>query len=99
MQTLWQDIRYGFRGMRSTAGFTALAMITLGLGIGAERIVAFSIHNLDNARPGGRQALKPREYLAFRQQNHVFEEDTGGGNEDVLLTTTQGTEQFDGEYV
>jgi putative ABC transport system permease protein len=120
MQTLWQDVRYGLRGMRGAAGFSALAMITLGLGIGAgttmfsviknvliapfpyagaDRIVAFDIHNLEDGRPGGRMALKPVEYLAFRQQNHVFEDDTGGGNEDVLLTTNEGTERYDGAYV
>jgi putative ABC transport system permease protein len=118
--TLWQDVRYGLRGMRAAAGFSALAMITLGLGIGAgttmfsviknvliapfpyahaDRIVAFDIHNLDNGRPGGRMALKPAEYIEFRRQNHVFEDDTGGGNEDLLLTTNEGTERYDGAYV
>ena len=53
----------------------------------AEQIAAFNIHDLDSGRPGGRQLLKPAEYLEFRQQNHVFSEDTGGGNEDVLWTT------------
>src|ERR1043165_8064455 len=46
MQTLWQDVRYGFRGMRSTAGFTALAMITLGLGIGAGTTMFSVIKNV-----------------------------------------------------
>jgi putative ABC transport system permease protein len=120
MLTIWQDVRYGLRGMRASLGFSALAILTLGLGIGAgttmfsviknvlvapfpyanaDRIVAFDIHNLENGRPGGRAALKPAEYIAFRQQNHVFEDDTGGGNEDTLLTTAEGTEHYDGAYV
>jgi putative ABC transport system permease protein len=65
----------------------------------ADRIAAFDIHNLDDARPGGRQVLKPAEYLEFRTQNHVFSQDIGGGNSDVLWTTREGTEQFDGAYV
>ena len=36
------------------------------------------------------------EYLEFRQKSRVFAEDIGGGNEDVLWTSDQGTEQLDG---
>ncbi|MEO8373342.1 MAG: ABC transporter permease [Candidatus Solibacter sp.] len=64
-----------------------------------EQIAAFAIHDLDSSRPGGRTFMKAAEYLEFQQQNHVFSEDTGGGNEDVLWTTGVGTEQFDGAYV
>jgi len=120
MQSLWRDIRYGLRGLLANPGFSALAMVTLALGIGAgttmfsliknvlltpfpykdaDQIAAFDIHNLDSARPGGRSWLKAAEYLQFRQQNHVFSEDIGGGVEDVLWTTEEGTEQFDGAYV
>ena len=46
MHTLVQDLRYGWRGMRSAAGFTALAMITLGLGIGAGTTMFSVIKNV-----------------------------------------------------
>jgi putative ABC transport system permease protein len=57
------------------------------------------IHDVTSNRPGGRSGFQVPEFLEYQEQNHVFEEVIGGGNEDVLHNTGEGTEQFTGGYV
>ena len=50
LEILWQDLRYGFKALAKNPGFTAVAVLTLGLGIGVNTTV-FTAFNAIALKP------------------------------------------------
>ena len=46
MHSIWQDLRYGLRGLRKQPGFTVLAVLALALGIGSVTTIFSVIDNV-----------------------------------------------------
>src|SRR5436853_5767475 len=66
----------------------------------SERVVTFQIRQADRAsQPGGRTFFQGPEWLDYKEQNHVYEEIVATSSEDILMTTSDGTLQFDGVLV
>jgi len=63
METMIQDLRYALRTLRKTPGFTAVAVISLGLGIGANTAI-FQL--LDAVRLRSLPVANPHELVEVR---------------------------------
>jgi putative ABC transport system permease protein len=65
----------------------------------AQRLMTVQIHDTERQDPGGRPVFTGRELTDYVEQNHVFDRVIASNNTDVLYTTGEGTERFEGYLV
>src|SRR5258705_10927665 len=80
METLWQDIRYGIRGLGKRPGFAAVVILTLALGVGANPAIFRIVYGV---------LLRP---LPFPEQERLvvaWEKDTTANTPFVELSVAE----------
>jgi putative ABC transport system permease protein len=108
MTSFLRDLRFGFRLLRRAPGFTAVAVIALGLGIGANTSIFSVIYATYLAplplrdpnrlvmiwtqTPGGRSSTAPADFLEWQRQTTAFEGLTAWTGRGVNLATNERPE-------
>ncbi len=115
MESFWRDLRYGWRILAKRPGFTAIAVLTLALGIGANTAI-FSVVNsvllrplpfndpdsvvlLQHMRRGLPSALSPLDYSELTRQAGVFQHAAAFTTQSYNLTGKGDPERIRGTAV
>ena len=113
MSGIFQDLRYALRQLRQSPGFTAVAVVTLALGIGATTAIYTVLYATvlapmpyPNAEQlvmvwskldGGRNPVSAAEFLDWKRQNTVFQ-DLNAWNDGMFnLATSDRHEHVPGQ--
>src|SRR5215475_6990965 len=91
MRTFWQDLRHGARLLLNKPGFTLIAVITLGLGIGAVTAI-FSVVNTVLLRP--LPYKEPERIALIEQYFPKMDSSFGGVSAPEMLDYIAGNETF-----